>query len=73
MWRFEVRDDGTGFFNGAEAHDETHVGLRIMQERAQRIGAHLEVHSSPGRGTSVVLSLPLAPTGPDQPAVHAPA
>ena len=71
MWRFEVRDNGTGFLNGAEAHDETHVGLRIMQERAQRIGAHLEVHSSPGRGTSVVLSLPLAPAGTDQPAVHA--
>ncbi len=58
FWRFEVRDDGFGFDNAAGAPDETHVGLRIMRERAERIGAEIEVHSVPGRGTSVVLTLP---------------
>ena len=38
--------------------DETHVGLQIMAERAQRIGAVLEVISTPSHGTSVILTLP---------------
>ncbi len=59
QWRFEVRDDGVGFVDPHETCDETHVGLRIMAERAERIGAALDVLSTPGRGTSVVLTLPL--------------
>jgi two-component system nitrate/nitrite sensor histidine kinase NarX len=59
QWRFEVRDDGRGFRTGEDAADETHVGLRIMTERAERIGATLEVLSRPLHGTSVVLTLPL--------------
>ncbi len=58
QWRFEVRDDGMGFIDDAATRGETHVGLRIMAERAERIGATLEVLSTPGRGTSVVLELP---------------
>jgi len=58
QWRFEVRDDGEGFAAGDGAKDETHVGLRIMAERAERVGARLDVLSSRGRGTSVVLELP---------------
>jgi two-component system nitrate/nitrite sensor histidine kinase NarX len=58
QWRFEVRDDGTGFVDPPETGDETHVGLRIMAERADRIGATLDVVSTPGRGTSIVLTLP---------------
>jgi len=57
-WRFEVRDDGQGFEHALEQPDESHVGLRIMSERAARIGASVEVISSRGRGTSVVLTLP---------------
>jgi len=34
--------------------------MRIMTERAERIGARLETFSTPGRGTSVVLTLPAA-------------
>jgi two-component system nitrate/nitrite sensor histidine kinase NarX len=58
QWRFEVRDDGRGF--GGEAPDETHVGLRIMSERAERIGARVDILSTPRHGTSVVLTLPAA-------------
>jgi len=69
VWRFEVRDDGEGFAGEADPPDETHVGLRIMAERAERIGARLDVISAPGRGTSIVLTLPPAPrTTPDAPA-----
>ncbi len=56
-WRFEVRDNGAGF-EPASALDETHVGLRIMNERAAQIGANVEVISAMGRGTSVILLLP---------------
>ena len=60
-WRLEVRDDGAGFAHDHAAPDETHVGLRIMAERAERMGAQFEVLSMPGRGTSVVLTLPRLP------------
>ncbi len=60
-WRLEVRDDGLGFASQQSVPDETHVGLRIMVERAERLGAVLEVLSTPGRGTTVVLSLPAQP------------
>lgn len=57
-WRFEVRDNGIGFDCDDGSIDDVHVGLRIMSERAERIGARVEVISTPGAGTSVVLTLP---------------
>lgn len=61
QWRLEVRDDGLGFPNEDGPRDETHVGLRIMAERAEHLGANFEVLSTPGRGTSVVLTMPAPP------------
>ncbi len=58
QWRFEVRDDGVGFLPEKGRDDETHVGLRIMAERAEKVGGALDVVSTPGRGTSIVLTLP---------------
>jgi len=58
QWRLEVRDDGCGFNTTPPTGDETHVGLRIMRERAERIGATIDLSSAPGAGTCVVLSLP---------------
>ncbi len=60
-WRVEVRDDGRGFAADTRSagSDETHVGLRIMRERAQRIGATVQVDSVPGSGTCVSLTLPV--------------
>ncbi|MEK8031495.1 type IV pili methyl-accepting chemotaxis transducer N-terminal domain-containing protein [Ideonella sp. DXS29W] len=55
-WRFTVADDGEGF-NTQSRTGEDHVGLRIMAERAARIGARLEVRSTPGRGTAVILTV----------------
>ena len=63
-WRFEVRDNGIGFDADDPARGESHVGLRIMAERAERIGARLEVISSRARGCSVVLDLAPAPALP---------
>ena len=58
QWRVEVRDDGRGFAPGTPPRDETHVGLRIMRERASRIGATVDIASAPSGGTRVVLTLP---------------
>ena len=57
-WRVEIRDDGCGFAVGGAEPGPTHVGLSIMRERAQRIGAEVDVVSVPGSGTSVTLTLP---------------
>jgi two-component system nitrate/nitrite sensor histidine kinase NarX len=40
------------------------VGLGIMRERAQRIGAVVQVHSQPGQGTRVCIELPSTPRTP---------
>ena len=59
-WKFVVRDNGRGFDTGAR-HGETHVGTKIMRERAERIGARVAVTSEPGEGASVTLTLPPYP------------
>jgi two-component system nitrate/nitrite sensor histidine kinase NarX len=72
LWTIRVRDDGIGFSRAAAgAGDETHVGLRIMRERAQRLGAELDVASTCGEGTTVTLTLP-ATRGDAAPSPSAP-
>jgi signal transduction histidine kinase/ligand-binding sensor domain-containing protein len=46
-----IRDDGRGF--DAEGVPPDHLGLGIMRERAEAIGAELQVESGVGRGTCV--------------------
>lgn len=57
-WRFEVQDNGAGFDVALVPPDSLHVGLGIMRERAQRVGALVQVTSAPGRGTCVRIELP---------------
>lgn len=56
-WRVQVRDNGCGFDLKAGPPDHTHVGMSIMRERAQRIGADLHCESGPD-GTLIELRLP---------------
>jgi signal transduction histidine kinase/ligand-binding sensor domain-containing protein len=51
-----VADNGQGF-DPADIHDKGGLGLISMQERADKIGGHLTVHSAPGEGTSVRVSV----------------
>jgi two-component system nitrate/nitrite sensor histidine kinase NarX len=55
-----VEDDGRGFDPATDPHlqSDRHVGLKIMRERAHRIGAVLEIMSEPGKGTCVRLAVP---------------
>ena len=53
--RLLVEDDGTGF---SESAGVGKLGLGIMRERAEAVGARLEVSSQPGKGTSVQVLWP---------------
>jgi two-component system nitrate/nitrite sensor histidine kinase NarX len=57
-WMFKVIDDGIGFSTELNEVDSTHVGMSIMQERANKIGAKLELSSKPLTGTCISLTLP---------------
>jgi putative PEP-CTERM system histidine kinase len=69
----EVRDDGPGM-DGQELADRLRhpfqstkergfgIGLFECREFAREIGGDLEFETSPGKGTSAMLRLPLAPT-----------
>lgn len=59
-WRLTVRDNGGGFDPGL-SRGESHVGMKIMRERAERIGARVDVVSAPGQGTAMTLTLPPYP------------
>jgi len=58
--RMEVHDDGVGFIRQA-AHPG-HRGFSMMAERAARIGGQLAISSTPGGGTTVVVSVAKEPT-----------
>ncbi|MBC7989663.1 MAG: ATPase [Luteimonas sp.] len=60
--RVRVRDDGAGIAPGIVESGSRpgHWGLQGMRERAQRIGAELDVWSRPGAGTEIELSIPAA-------------
>jgi signal transduction histidine kinase len=54
-----IRDDGHGFSpNNLETVYGQHFGLQFMQERADQLGGTLQIQSTPGEGTEIVLELP---------------
>jgi signal transduction histidine kinase/ligand-binding sensor domain-containing protein len=52
--RLSVMDDGVGF--DISAVPPNHLGLRIMRERAEAIGAKLSLYSHSGEGTQVTVT-----------------
>jgi PAS domain S-box-containing protein len=59
--RIEVADDGVGF-DSAKAREYLQmgrVGLASMRERVELANGTFMVHSNPGRGTTVLATLPL--------------
>jgi len=60
-WVVEVRDDGRGFEPGTvAAPSRRNYGLQFMRERADLIGARLDVRSQPDGGTVVRVAIPIA-------------
>lgn len=63
--RLIVEDDGDGFdmpATEARVRMERRLGLAGMRERAMVVGGTLSVESSPTRGTTVYVCLPLCAT-----------
>lgn len=60
----KVRDDGHGFIppplSGPEATErEEHIGLRGMRDRITLVGGQFELFSAPGKGTRIVVRVPI--------------
>jgi two-component system nitrate/nitrite sensor histidine kinase NarX len=51
--RLRIQDDGLGFDPAAVTPE--HLGMAIMRERANSIGASLKIESQVGQGTTVEL------------------
>ncbi|MEZ4873965.1 MAG: sensor histidine kinase [Flavobacteriaceae bacterium] len=52
---FTVKDNGTGFKNEASSEG---LGMKTLRERAQLIGAALDIASESGKGTVLTLKIP---------------
>jgi signal transduction histidine kinase len=58
-----VQDDGCGFQRAvAPSSNSGHFGLAVMEERARKMGGRFEIHSAPGRGTRLVVQIPVPAT-----------
>jgi signal transduction histidine kinase len=53
-----IQDDGCGFSGEADP-ELNHFGIKGMQERAEMIGAQLQIGSQPGSGTRISLQMEL--------------
>jgi signal transduction histidine kinase len=60
--RIEVSDDGHGF--DAASHNGSPGGLANIRDRVGVVGGRLDVTSSPGSGTRLVVDLPTRDAGP---------
>lgn len=64
QFRLTVEDDGQGFDAARVAEaGGSQIGLEIMRERAESIGGSLELDSGPGKGTRVVVRVPIEQRG----------
>src|SRR4051812_353745 len=57
-----IADDGRGFTPAAAdaAREDGHLGLRVLADMARDAGGRLDIDSEPGRGTRVLLEVPVA-------------
>jgi signal transduction histidine kinase len=55
-----VEDDGVGFDPGSRL-DGTHFGLANLRDRTGAFGGTLAIESEPGRGTRIIVRLPIGP------------
>ncbi len=56
--RVEIKDNGRGFDSALLNHPDS-LGLLSLRERARMIGGNTEISGAPGKGTCVILEVPL--------------
>lgn len=63
--RLEIADDGIGLSSGGNAAGKRSFGILGMTERASALGGELHINSIRGKGTTLILTLPIAHALPD--------
>ncbi|HWH77285.1 MAG TPA: sensor histidine kinase [Candidatus Binatus sp.] len=53
-----LRDNGVGFA-AAASEGGNHYGLKGMKERIRKIGGELSLQTAPGKGTDILITIPL--------------
>jgi signal transduction histidine kinase/ligand-binding sensor domain-containing protein len=53
-----VKDDGCGF-RTSDGSTPGHFGLSVMEERVRKLGGNLRIRSAPGKGTEIVVEIPM--------------
>ncbi|WHY78553.1 GAF domain-containing sensor histidine kinase [Neobacillus sp. WH10] len=64
----KVKDNGVGFSlfeSMIKTKHEPHYGILQMNEQAEQLGATLQIDSSPGKGTEIILLIPNSETRED--------
>lgn len=56
--RLVISDNGCGF-DPATVQDAGHYGLKFMGERAKLLGGSFSIQSSPGKGTTITVNVPV--------------
>jgi signal transduction histidine kinase len=61
MIHLEIGDNGCSFDHNQplKDHENGHIGLLTMRERAEMLGGELRIQAKPGAGTTVHASIPL--------------
>jgi signal transduction histidine kinase len=57
-----LRDNGKGF-DQAAVKNKNHYGLKIMQERARKIGAMIDINTEKNKGTTISLTCKIPQMG----------
>lgn len=56
---FEIKDNGVGFDVNKKLKSPKHLGLKTLKERAEFLGAKLQITASPKKGTCIQISIPI--------------
>jgi signal transduction histidine kinase len=54
-----IADNGVGFKPWEVSNAPSGLGLSMISERAKSVGGQAEIHSTPGEGTTVSITVPL--------------
>lgn len=66
-WRFRITDNGKGCDFESDRFAHFGIGISSMHNRARQCGGKLDIQSSPGKGTVVVLIIPISVCANEEP------
>lgn len=55
--RVSVEDNGKGFDPGI-LEERGNMGIKVIKERAEKLGGYLDIESGPGKGTRIIFQIP---------------